>query len=606
MKTSLQRPFRGVSQATTPADAPELDASDEPSPIERSLAGRARRFFERFSLQDPEVRRSLAGAALAAPAVLVGSNYAHAMDERRLDPDTAYVEILADPFVEIGGEPVRPRDAVTGEPRAPAPSDVDLERVGDSRLAADLSALVAVRPDLLDASVRRLDDGSHLVSLKGDLVIVSGAAAADDPRWATVVALALESQAIRDPEGAPEPPQYLSAFLDGGTFEIALPEEGDRFESFRQVATALLDGRPSTFTPADERALRDESGRLISAQPRYGVLGAEILETEGKDRLRVLLHDPEAPRTPRFVDFEQLAGTFTVAGQAPDSRAADFDSIRREPPPAPPLEPGDVIYQVDDKEVRFNQDPGNYYCEHLFFIGQRMANLPDSSVVTNAHGERLVGFLHVPKDSFSREAPVAGEEPPYTQESRHAANREVLGRIMGGFLESAERQVDPNTPLRLLLTGYGPWSTTKNNPTGDFVRHQENIDAAMAEAFGEALLEERGQIIASDPDSLELAYSVVTPDGNEREILVRTQVLPVDDAALDWRSSSSIQSVMNRFEPHAVISTGATGASYYKAEYHADDRSLVYGVTPEHRFAPATTNLPDNYALVRTLTDALG
>src|SRR4051812_11251638 len=58
----------------------------------------------------------------------------------------------------------------------------------------------------------------------------------------------------------------------------------------------------------------------------------------------------------------------------------------------------DVLLSSANATVVHGKDPGNFYCEHMFFVAQREANQPGSCVLTNSCGEKLVGFLHIPMD----------------------------------------------------------------------------------------------------------------------------------------------------------------------------------------------------------------
>ena len=85
----------------------------------------------------------------------------------------------------------------------------------------------------------------------------------------------------------------------------------------------------------------------------------------------------------------------------------------------------------------------------------------DDGVLKNAAGERLVGFLHVPRDAATDVA-----APVTDQATRHAGTREVIGAALRGYVDEAHRA--GTEPTRILLTGYGTWGGVLNNPTGDF------------------------------------------------------------------------------------------------------------------------------------------
>src|SRR4029077_13594948 len=100
----------------------------------------------------------------------------------------------------------------------------------------------------------------------------------------------------------------------------------------------------------------------------------------------------------------------------------------------------------------------------------------------NDHNEPLTGFLHNPSDSFTYDASTTP-----VQSERHAERAQVVGATIRGYFEQARDQIG-DKPFKMLLTGYGPWGSVVNNPTGDFVAHKENVDAAMKAAFGSALI----------------------------------------------------------------------------------------------------------------------
>ncbi|MHB8875783.1 MAG: hypothetical protein ACYC8T_19015 [Myxococcaceae bacterium] len=249
--------------------------------------------------------------------------------------------------------------------------------------------------------------------------------------------------------------------------------------------------------------------------------------------------------------------------------------------------------------VNHGSDPGDYYCEHMFFSAQTQAMRPGSSVVANAEGEKLVGFLHLPRDSWSE-----GTGGAYTQQQRHAGTREVIGAALRGYYDAASPQVSGG-PVRMLVTGYGPFMSMRDNPTGDFVAHPENLDAAMKQAFGDNLLSAQGKRIAGEGDDATYQYQVKDPvTGKERTVLVEAVVMPVSDDAIDGTSARSVQKTMDAFKPHAVISMGVNpGGSTYLAEHHADDGGLRSddGRQVHDDSRAGAFNLPDNYSLPRAI-----
>lgn len=268
------------------------------------------------------------------------------------------------------------------------------------------------------------------------------------------------------------------------------------------------------------------------------------------------------------------------------------------------LQTGVLRANGTETTVRHGTDPGDFYCEHAFFGAQLEASRPDSSVVTNQHGESLVGFLHLPSDPYANQTERTG----YTQDSRHAGTREVVGAALRGYYEQIRAQEpDSSQPIRILLTGYDTFGSIQNNPTGDFVAHPENVDASMRRGFGDALLSSSGTLVSTEgePPAQRWRYEVRDPqDGQTREVFVTTGVFPVADRSIDPNSSASIQDLMRRSESQAVLSMGVSPWSEYRAEHHADSgglRRTAESVVHDES-APDTVVLRDNYSLARAIT----
>src|SRR5262245_33566843 len=52
-------------------------------------------------------------------------------------------------------------------------------------------------------------------------------------------------------------------------------------------------------------------------------------------------------------------------------------------------------------DIRYDsEDPGDYYCEHVFFLAQEQATSGRGSVLSDSHGDRMVGFMHVPPNAL--------------------------------------------------------------------------------------------------------------------------------------------------------------------------------------------------------------
>ncbi len=315
-------------------------------------------------------------------------------------------------------------------------------------------------------------------------------------------------------------------------------------------------------------------------------------------------------------DLAPLAGTPTTPSADPAPSPAPAPT----PAPAPggavaPLDPGasilrslaeratartarlpDVLMSTPNASVKHGTDPGDFYCEHLFFLSQKEAGKRGSSVVKNAAGERLVGFLHLPPDRYQGDGVV-----DYTQAQRHGSTRQVVGAALRGYYEDAVNAGAGN-PVRLLLTGYGPFQSVVDNPTGDFVSHRENVDAALKNAFGSRLLSPRGEPVPGLPDTY--AYRIADPKtGGCRTVQVALERFAVDDETLNQVGERSIQDAIRDFKPHGVLSMGVTSGDSYLAEYHADNGSLkrVDGRWRHTPGAPADVSMPDNRSLARAI-----
>jgi hypothetical protein len=257
----------------------------------------------------------------------------------------------------------------------------------------------------------------------------------------------------------------------------------------------------------------------------------------------------------------------------------------------------DVLLERAGARVVHGDDPGDYYCEHMFWSAQRAAS-SCASIASNAEGEPLVGFLHVPDDKWTSRL-IGGHD--YSLQERHEGSWHVVGAALRGFFDDAAPAVAG--PVRMLLTGFGPFMTARNNPTGELVTEKENLDELMRAGFGRQLTTAEGEQRPSEPDdppdTMRVAYTVTTPAG-EREVVLRAQRFAVDDTAIDPAGDASVQAAMLAFEPHAVLSMGVWGGKTFKAEHHADDGGL--NDAGRHAWtARADRDLPDNFALARAI-----
>jgi hypothetical protein len=297
-----------------------------------------------------------------------------------------------------------------------------------------------------------------------------------------------------------------------------------------------------------------------------------------------------------------------------------------------------VLLEGPRATVIHGTDPGDFYCEHMFYLAQREAARAGTSLARNSEGEPLVGFLHFPDDPYS------GGGRTYTQEQRHAGAREVVGAALRGYFEEAAA-ADRKGPVKVLLTGYDTFMSIRDNPTGDFVRHPENLDAALAAAFGADLLSPRGEVVqgraapgggartradgggaaatggapsggsapagtaaggggVGDDGGVTLRFRVRDPiTGRPRALEVRLERFAVSDDTLDPAKPGSFQRAARAFAPHAILSMGIAGGTAFKAEHHADDGGLrSSGRAFVHDDARrAESAHPDNYSLARAI-----
>jgi hypothetical protein len=232
-------------------------------------------------------------------------------------------------------------------------------------------------------------------------------------------------------------------------------------------------------------------------------------------------------------------------------------------------------------QVELSDNRGfGYYCDHLFFMLQTVAARPGSSIKRNAHGESLVGFLHVPRDDFA-----FSTTGPYTQESRHGKTRIVLAHLLRGYYEDIfEAKPSVNT-ARVLLTGFGPFELTVNNPTGDFVSHAENMDAAMQIAFGDSLVGSPTDTVSGRVYTIQDTHTKVP-----RTMILHTSLLSVNDKSMNAKAGS-LQYLIKTYKPDISISLGMYypydavvvehSASSTGLKFHGKEAHHVVGVPPQ-------------------------
>lgn len=248
-------------------------------------------------------------------------------------------------------------------------------------------------------------------------------------------------------------------------------------------------------------------------------------------------------------------------------------------------------------DVRLSEDAGGYYCAHVLYLANEMA--PRAALLENACGEPLVGFLHVPRD-----AACQASAPVVPHMVRHAKTRSVVAAAVRGYVEDALER-GAREPVRVLVTGFGPFKDVLSNPTGEFVSHPENVRASLALAFG-ATIDVAGaavKVLEGTRAKL-LRYRAAVPLEARRVALeVGFACLPVDDDAIDPARDDSLQGMLRIFRPHALLAMGVGREGPFRVEVRPDTRGLaVDGARPAHDPDRAQgVELRRNYALARAI-----
>ena len=349
-----------------------------------------------------------------------------------------------------------------------------------------------------------------------------------------------------------------------------LSGDGDRFEPTPGASFV------NTLISLDHNS----DGAIAEGELARGMDDLERLAADGRERDR-----PESNLLLQIREARRAAGTAPPLSYAVDDQGRLQISLAGGDPARPVAMEHELadhgglplsLMEVGETAVEHGDDPGDFYCEHMFFGAQLAASSPGSSVATNDNGEKLVGFLHVPPDRHVREEP-GGD---YDQGERHGATRRVVGAALGRYLDEAMART-ADGPVGLLLTGYDRFSLISNNPTGDFVSHRENVDAAMVGAFGDRLLTPEGEAVFGNDGVLGVAdtrtvrYRVREAHSERtRELLVTTHLFPVSDEAIDSEGDGSIGELIERHRPQAVLSMGVGMPGAYLAEHRADSGGL--------------------------------
>ena len=246
---------------------------------------------------------------------------------------------------------------------------------------------------------------------------------------------------------------------------------------------------------------------------------------------------------------------------------------------------GDLLMNLDGIEVRESTWAGAYYCAHVLYATSRFAQDVRTSVVRDASGDPLVGFLHVPAD-----AEAAGIEGRLGR-ARHHNTMRILACALRGVAEELRSVAGER---RILVSGFGPFAAVVSNPTGDLV----GDDIAMNEVLRVAL--------NAEPQKLE---PIAEGDAQLRRDLASQCVLgrlflDVDDRSLDARTPGSLPWALRQFRPHAVVALGVhRGSSMYRVELEPTSAGLVIDASGlrHERGRPADARGPKNRALARAI-----
>ena len=226
------------------------------------------------------------------------------------------------------------------------------------------------------------------------------------------------------------------------------------------------------------------------------------------------------------------------------------------------------LAQYGDVVVDASTDAGGFYCEHCFYVAHVVA-----------HPDTIVGFLHVPPARNDR-----------TQLQRHRHTRLVVGAALRGLLNELAGDVD------VLLTGFEPWGEVTRNPSGDFVGHVGNLDAAMTVVGASG----RGRRRTNGSGWSARDYRV---DG--RRVSLWPHVLPVDDGAIDG-GPRSVQAGIAACSPRVVLSLGVhRRTDRHRVEHIASDRHLRRSAAgfAHDVSAPTSHILPATDVLARAIVN---
>jgi hypothetical protein len=162
-----------------------------------------------------------------------------------------------------------------------------------------------------------------------------------------------------------------------------------------------------------------------------------------------------------------------------------------------------------EADVRLGVDPGDFFC------GDHFATL--LALRRRRHGLR-VGFLHAPPDRQCGPLAAAAE---------HLFDRDTNLAHLAQVVGVALRGLTPATGGVVLLTGFGAFARSPDNPTAAFVAASATLDRSVAAAFPRA-----SRVGAWERRDLSLrGLSYALPDGDRRLHLAAVTLALADSTA---------------------------------------------------------------------------
>ena len=292
--------------------------------------------------------------------------------------------------------------------------------------------------------------------------------------------------------------------------------------------------------------------------------------------------------------------------------------------------PTDLIARLP-AGIKLGTTPGTFLCGQLFVAAQLAALEPHSSILMTPHGDSAVGFLHIPRLPRSEArfrpqwVPPQADTDPLMLALRDSVAR-TLGAALRGFHAQLQSQCAPAAPLRVLLTGFGPFGGESDgiveNPSAlllgnvklDFLSHVlVHAFPAAQVCRGEARDLTFDVSEAFTLQSFTRDFLANTDSGASPAFTVRSVVFPTDASAVTLSHPRSVQAEISRFAPHVIIGLGVSGQPGYRFGPYGSCMTADFtctiepyatakrSATPEIP-APTDCVLRANYALARAVS----